>query len=389
MSARLFWNGEVEKMKKVIIMFCVCINMFLFGACAVGEDRAAAVGPQESYLDFGPGGVGDMAPGGSGQQNGQADSLEQSVTEGEGNGEAVTSVPKVHVLMAGNVGDLGLGFLAYAEPEQEGEDYRLCFFAAENESEDWYKSFEESEFSLEDADYIFPDVRENNASIGSFLEVYHNDMIGIEGICETALIVVAKYEAGGTECYDMRVYRKCESGYSADEALMQKLNEKCSEIGVSSVIDLIMMGKNPLQPENESQPENTPEIVFFGSWQVTDYRTGSIYALSQEEIDEFLTYGMAYYEDAFFLNGKPVEAEGFGYAYMDYTKGEVEEQFNIDMTGWWNESDTITCVGITSVENDTSPSLRYCFGAEFFAVDADTIWIYYEGVFFQAKRAGA
>lgn len=376
-------------MKKVIIMFCVCMSMFVLGACAVGEDRVASGGAQESYPNFSGGGVEEMAPDESGQQNGQADSLEQSVTEGEGNGEAVLSAPKVHVLMAGNVGDLGVGYLAYAEPEQEGEDYRLCFFTAESGSEDWYKPFEELDFSLEDADYIFPDVRENNASIGRFLEVYHNDMIGVEGIYDTALIVVAKYEAGGTECYDMRVYWEGENGYSADEALMQKLNEKCSEIGVSSVIDLIMVGRNPLQPESESQPENTPEIVFFGSWQVTDYRTGSIYALSQEEIDEFLTYGMAYYEDAFFLNGKPVEAEGFGYAYMDYTKGEVEEQFNIDMTGWWNESDTITCVGITSVESDTSPSLRYCFGTEFFAVDADTIWIYYEGVFFQAKRAGA
>lgn len=389
MSARLFWNGEDKRMKKVIIMFCVCMSMFVLGACAVGEDRALAGGRQESYPSFSGGGVEEMAPSGSGQQNGQADSSQQSVATGEENGEAVSSAPKVHVLMAGNVGDLGVGYLAYAEPEQEGEDYRLCFFAAESESEDWYKSFEEPEFSLEDADYIFPDVRENNASIGRFLEVYHNDMIGIEGIYDTALIVVAKYAAGGTECYDMRVYWEGENGYSADEALMQKLNEKCSEIGVSSVIDLIMMGKNPLQPESESQPENTPEIVFFGSWQVTDYRTGSIYALSQEEIEEFLTFGMAYYEDAFFLNGKSVEAEGFGYVYMDYTKGEVEEQFNIDMTGWWNESDTITCVGITSVESDTSPSLSYCFGKEFFAVDEDTIWIYYEGVFFQAKRAGA
>lgn len=375
-------------MKKVIIVFCVFMSMFLFAACAMEEDKSTAGGPQDSYQDFSAGGVGDMASDESGQQNGQTDSSQQSAAAGEGNGEAASSAPKLHFLMTGNVGDL-VGYLAYAEPEQEGEDYRLCFFAVESESEDWYKSFEELEFSLEDADYIFPDVRENNASIGRFLEVYHNDMIGIEGIYDTALIVVAKYEAGETECYDMRVYREGENGYSADEALMQKLNEKCSEIGVSSVIDLIMMGRNPLQPENESQPENTPEIVFFGSWQVTDYRTSRIYALSQEKIDEFLTYGMAYYEDTFFLNGIPVEAEGFGYVYMDYTKAEVEEGFNIDMTGWWNENDTITYVGITSAESDTSPSLSYCFGTEFFVVDADTIWIYYEGVFFQAKRAGA
>lgn len=90
----------------------------------------------------------------------------------------------------------------------------------------------------------------------------------------------------------------------------------------------------PSQPEDEQQPENTSEIVFFGSWQVTDYRASRIYALSQEEI---------------------------------------EEQFNIDMTGWWNESDTIAYTGIISAESDESPSLRYCFGTEFFVIDSDTI----------------
>ena len=378
-------------MKKMIMVFCVCMSMFLLGACAMGEDRAAAGGSQESYPNFSREEVGNMASDESGQQNGQADSLQQGAVAGEGNGEAVTSAPEVHVLMAGNVGDLGLGFLAYAEPEQEGEDYRLCFFATESGSEDLYKPLAELEFSLEDADYIFPDVRENNASIGKFLEVYYYDVTEVEGINDTDVIVMAKYEADGKESYDIRVYRKCENDYSADEALIRKLNEKCSEIGEASIIEMFVtaMEETPLQPENESQPDNTPEIVFFGSWQVTDYRTSRIYALSQEQIDEFLTYGMAYYEDAFFLNGKPVEAEGFGYVYMDYTKEEVEEQFNIDMTGWWNESNTITCVGITSVESDTSPSLSYCFGTDFFVVDADTIWIYYEGVFFQAKRAGA
>ena len=247
-------------MKKTSMIVCVLISMIFWGACAMGEDRAAAGGPQESYSDFSAGGVGDTVTDERGQQNGQADSSQQSAAAGEGNGEAASSAPKLHFLMTGNVGGL-VGYLAYAEPEQEGSDYRLCFFAVESESEDWYKSFEELEFSLEDADYIFPDVRENNASIGRFLEVYHNDMIGIEGFYDTALIVVAKYEVGGTECYDMRVYSECENGYSADEAQMQKLNEKCREIGVSSVIDLIMMGRNPLQPENESQPENTPVIV--------------------------------------------------------------------------------------------------------------------------------
>lgn len=217
-------------MKKRIMTWCVLISMFLLGACAMGQDKSAAGVLQENDSGFSTGGSGDMAADESGQQNGQADSPQQSAAAGE-------------------------------------------------------------------------------------------------------------------------------------ETLSQQ--------------------------ENEQQPENTSEIVFFGSWQVTDYRASRIYALSQEEIKEFLTYGVAYYEDAFFLNGTPVEAEDMGYVSMDYTKEEVEEQFNIDMTDWWNEGDTIAYIGIISAESDESPSLRYCFGTEFFVIDSDTIWIYYEGVFFRAERAGA
>lgn len=217
-------------MKKRIITGCVLISMFLLGACAMGQDKSAAGAPQENDSGFSAGGSGDMAADESGQQNGQADSPQQSAAAGE---------------------------------------------------------------------------------------------------------------------------------------------------------------EMPSQPENEQQPESTSEIVFFGSWQVTDYRASRIYALSQEEIEEFLTYGLAYYEDGFSLQGTMVVEGDLEYAHTDYTKEEVEEQFNIDMTGWWNESDTIAYIGIISAESDESPSLRYCFGTEFFVIDSDTIWIYYEGVFFRAERAGA
>ena len=133
------------------------------------------------------------------------------------------------------------------------------------------------------------------------------------------------------------------------------------------------------------------DVVFFGSWYMTDYRTGSIYALSQEEIDTFLTYTVAYYEDGFFLNGTPVEAEAevFGYGYLDYTKAEIEEQFLADLTDWWEGKTTVKGVNLYAEANEESLLIGYCFGANFFAVDSETLWIYYEGVFFEAKRAGA
>lgn len=356
------------------------------------QDKSAAV-PQESYPGLSAGGSVDAASDESGQQNGQTDSPQQSTAAGGENSGTVSSAPKVHVLMAGNVGDLGLGFLAYAELEQEGEDYKLCFFASESESEELYKPLAELEFSLADADYIFPDVRENNASIGRFMEMYYYDVTKAAGIDNTDVIMVAvaEYEADGKTYYDTRIYVKSENGYRADTALIQKLNEKYSEAAEYPIEELFTLPgeETSSQPENESQPENTSEIVFFGSWYVSDYRTSSTYALSQEEIDEFLTYGLAYYEDGFSLKGTMVVEGDLEYTYTDYTKEEVEEQFNVDMTGWWNESDTIAYIGITAAESDENQSLRYCFGTQFFAVDMETIWIYYEGVFFQAKRAGA
>lgn len=150
--------------------------------------------------------------------------------------------------------------------------------------------------------------------------------------------------------------------------------------------------KGQEQPADNTQ-QSTPaeDVVFFGSWYVTDYRTSSIYALSQEEIDTFLTYTVAYYEDGFFLNGTQVEAEAevFGYSYLDYTKAEIEEQFLADLTNWWNGKTTVKGVNLYAEENEESLPIEYCFGANFFAADSETLWIYYEGVFFQAKRAGA
>ncbi len=366
-------------MKKISMTLCVLISMFLLGACTMEQDKSATGSPQESYSDFSAGGSEDMASDESGQQSGQTDSPLPSEAAGEGSGSVVLASAKVHVLMAGNVGDLGLGFLAYAEPEQEGGDYRLCFIAAESESEDLYKPLAELEFTLEDADYIFPDVRANNASIGRFLEVYYYDVTKVVGIDGTDVIMVAKYEADGKEYYDTRIYVKSESGYSADEALIRKLNEKYSEAVEYPIEELFMLPGEETPSQTETQ--NLPDVVFFGSWLVDDYRTSSTYALSQAEIEEFLTYGVAYYEDGFSLKGTMIVEGDVGYAYTNYTKEEVEEQFNINMTDWWKESNTIAYVSITSAESD--------FGAQFFAVDIDTIWIYYEGVFFQAKRAGA
>ncbi|MDE7435766.1 MAG: hypothetical protein K2N01_08130 [Lachnospiraceae bacterium] len=137
------------------------------------------------------------------------------------------------------------------------------------------------------------------------------------------------------------------------------------------------MSDQAIEPSEIPDTENE-EISFYGSWQVEDYRTCQIYALSQQEIEEFLTYEVAYDEGGFLLNGQPVELEHFEYAFADYMLEDIENDFCVDLTEWRDEKMTVPMGDIASDEN--------FFGATFFPVDTDTLWIYYEGVFFRAER---
>lgn len=135
------------------------------------------------------------------------------------------SIPELKSLMFGDMGNLELGTLAYTIPDKDDEDYKLYFFQSENE-EDRYLSFEEMNYSLSEAAYVFPDVREGNIPIGRFKEIYFMDMGDIFRKGTGNVIIIATYEVDGTEYYDTRVYEAGESGYVVDTALTQELNEK-------------------------------------------------------------------------------------------------------------------------------------------------------------------
>lgn len=103
------------------------------------------------------------------------------------------------------------------------------FFKEGDKVADFEKSISETAYyPLERADYIFPDVRENNFPIGKFVELYFFDTITIGVDDATGLAVVAIYDVNGKRCYDMRIYRWDKTGYSAEGKLMQELNEQYS-----------------------------------------------------------------------------------------------------------------------------------------------------------------
>ena len=54
------------------------------------------------------------------------------------------------------------------------------------------------------------------------------------------------------------------------------------------------------------------------------------------------------------------------------------DAYNVNLGEWWDNISEVTYITI-----DSNKSF---FGDQFFVVDSDTIWIYYEGAFFLAKK---
>ncbi|MCH5258030.1 MAG: hypothetical protein J1D87_12125 [Lachnospiraceae bacterium] len=135
------------------------------------------------------------------------------------------TAPELRAIMFGEVVNLGIGTLAYTVPANDDEDYRLYFFMSKNEK-DRYQSLSEMNFNLSTVAYVFPDVRNGNASIGEFKEIYCLETTDILQDGTEEVIVIAIYEKDRIEYYDTRVYEASENGYVVNIELTQELNEK-------------------------------------------------------------------------------------------------------------------------------------------------------------------
>ncbi|MDE6435467.1 MAG: M56 family metallopeptidase [Lachnospiraceae bacterium] len=135
--------------------------------------------------------------------------------------------------------------------------------------------------------------------------------------------------------------------------------------------------------ENEtSNMEKTDNsFSYYGTWEVKDYQSATVSALSSDDMESFRGVMIAYQSDSILLDGQNVTAEGnFTYEIDDvtYNYDSLMETYKANLGEWWNNISEVTCVTIDSNES--------FFGNQFFVVDSDTIWIYYEGVFFLAKN---
>lgn len=136
---------------------------------------------------------------------------------------------------------------------------------------------------------------------------------------------------------------------------------------------------------SENEISNMEEIdysfSYYGTWEVRDYQSAEISALSSDDMASYREVKIAYQSDSILLDGENMTADdNFTYETDDaaYNYDSLMEAYKANLGEWWNNISEVTCVTIDSNE--------FFFGNQFFVVDSDTIWIYYEGVFFLAKK---
>lgn len=152
-------------------------------------------------------------------------------------GDSVPPRAEAETLEIGQMGSLGRGRLFYVISDQEGEDYKLYFYR----TQDTDMLFDLAEYPPEEADYIFPDVREGNKAIGRFWQIYYSDMADITGDGMADFIIIARYEAEEGVYYDTRIYEWTEEGYLPNYEWMDELNRKyynVEEYPVEQLIEL-------------------------------------------------------------------------------------------------------------------------------------------------------
>ncbi len=166
--------------------------------------------------------------------------IQQDIGSEVPNDQVSPSASEMQVLELGGMENLGLGFMVCIVPDKMDEDYKLYFWGTESDSEDIYKPFSEIEFDLGAVDYVFPDVREGNTSIGRFLDIYFWT-VEVRGADKKDYIIIARYDVEGKINYDTRVYTVSENGYCVDEELMRELNEKYSDVEEYPITELFVM----------------------------------------------------------------------------------------------------------------------------------------------------
>lgn len=131
-------------------------------------------------------------------------------------------------------------------------------------------------------------------------------------------------------------------------------------------------------PPAVSVDTEADELPYYGTWAIKDHQAAEFSALSTDETNAFLDYTITYQNDAVYQNEQKMDITEFSYESEPYTEESLVQDYHANLGEWWNGIGEVTHVSITTSET--------FFGDQFFVADDETLWIYYEGVFFIAKK---
>ncbi|WP_303872005.1 hypothetical protein [Acetobacterium wieringae] len=149
------------------------------------------------------------------------------------------------------------------------------------------------------------------------------------------------------------------------------------------IICMFMTGCSNEKPRVESQVitaqsnEETEDISgFYGDYRITACKgTAAAYAMSQEEIDASIGNVLSYQESTYAWNGNTIETS---YLEETYSVDQIFDDFGIQASKLGIEEKEILHVAALTEGN--------FIGNYLYVLDENTLLVYYEGIFFEAKR---
>lgn len=204
-------------------------------------------------------------------------------------------------------------------------------------------------------------------------------------VVSTALCLGAYDRTAGAEKYIGKfkggIYMKRYGKHILCVLLLAVLLAACGRADQSPQNNIPIESVDPAGTAEPAPPEEpTAETqTFYGAWEIKDCQPAEISALSLEEAQAFRGYTITYQSDTVLLNDQTISAAEYKSETELYTEEALTQNYNVNLGEWWN--------GISGVEHVSVSAEDIFFGDEFFVADAETLWIYYEGVFFLAKRA--
>ncbi|MDO5141709.1 MAG: hypothetical protein Q4D31_01675 [Eubacteriales bacterium] len=119
-------------------------------------------------------------------------------------------------------------------------------------------------------------------------------------------------------------------------------------------------------------------LSFYGIWYIWDYQAAEVSAVSADTVEKLGQSTITYAGDSITLDGNSFEIDRYTYDTEKYTYERMLEDYNANLGEWWSEIDSVSLVSVAVGED--------FLGKNFFVVSDNVIWIYYEGVFFLARR---